>query len=49
MGGLTSKKRLSIQLFGLDGSGRTTIVEFLKTGKKGASVIPTVGFNVEEI
>lgn len=38
-----------ILLLGLDASGRTTILQFLKTGDTNFSTIPTIGFNVEEI
>ena len=43
-----NKESYSVKIFGLDNSGKTTILYLLKCGKK-VITIPTIGFNVELI
>lgn len=43
-----NKESYSVKIFGLDGSGKTTILYLLKCGEK-VLTIPTIGFNVEVI
>jgi len=43
-----NKESYSVKIFGLDGSGKTTILYLLKCGEK-VITIPTIGFNVEVI
>lgn len=43
------KKEVKILIIGLDNSGKTTIVNQLKTKDDRTNVVPTVGFNVEKV
>ena len=43
-----NKESFSIKMFGLDDSGKTTILYILKLGEK-VITLPTIGFNVENI
>ena len=43
-----NKESLSIKMFGLDDSGKTTILYILKLGQK-VKTLPSIGFNVEDI
>lgn len=46
---LNSKKNANLLVVGLDNSGKTSIINFLKPGDtKLVSIAPTVGFNVEK-
>jgi len=47
---INSKKNANLLMVGLDNSGKTSIVNWLKTsdGKNTSSSAPTVGFNVEK-
>ena len=48
MGGSLGKKKAKIIIVGLDNSGKTTIINYLKPPKETLSeVTPTVGFKVE--
>ena len=38
----------SVMMIGLDGAGKTTILNYLK-GDRDSTTIPTVGFNVDQI
>ncbi|KAA3678018.1 ADP-ribosylation factor-like protein 6 [Paragonimus westermani] len=45
-----SKREMKILVIGLDNSGKTTIINYLKPEEKQVSyVVPTVGFNVEKV
>jgi len=47
--GISSGKKVRILCVGLDNSGKTTIINYLKPKKMAAAdIVPTVGFNVEE-
>ena len=48
MGGSLGKRKAKIIIVGLDNSGKTTLINYLKPPKEAISeVTPTVGFKVE--
>ena len=43
------KRELEFAIIGLQNAGKTTLVEFLTSGKFDEDTIPTVGFNYKQL